>query len=153
MSASGASALFVQVQSRACAIPVSFVIETMRPLPIEKLRGIPPFVLGASMIRGAITPVVDLGALIGAESTAEVTRFVTLRVGERQVALAVDRVLGVGELADTMVRELPPMLEGIRGHFIEAISTLDEKLLMVLKAGRMIPEGAWEAFTTRDAAP
>ena len=52
--------LIVMAGARACAIPLDYVAETMRPLPIEPVAGTPGFVRGVSVIRGAPTPVVDL---------------------------------------------------------------------------------------------
>jgi purine-binding chemotaxis protein CheW len=80
--------LVVRVQTRACAVSLTHVIEIMRPLPIEAIAGMPPFVLGVSIIRGTPTPVVDLGLILGAPGSGA-ERFVTLRLGQRQVALSV----------------------------------------------------------------
>src|SRR5205809_310773 len=61
----GSRVLIVAVRSGACALPLMHVIETMRPLPIEPMACALSFVRGISIIRGAPTPVVDLGALLG----------------------------------------------------------------------------------------
>jgi purine-binding chemotaxis protein CheW len=58
--------LVVGVKGRLCAVPLTHVIEIMRPLPVEPISDVPLFVQGVSIIRGIPTPVVDLGALLGA---------------------------------------------------------------------------------------
>src|ERR1700682_2533064 len=105
-------ALIVGLQSRVYAVPLAHVIEIMRPLPIERLAGVPAFVSGVAIIRGIPTPVVDLGAILGTPNEAA-ERFVTLRVGNNQVVLSVTAVLGVRDL-DTILalQELPPLLQG-----------------------------------------
>jgi chemotaxis signal transduction protein len=50
--------LVVMVGTRACAIPLHHVAETLRPLPIQSVAGMPNFVRGVSVIRGTPTPVV-----------------------------------------------------------------------------------------------
>jgi len=87
-------ALIVGLEGCFCAVPITHVIETMRPLPVEPISGVPSFVQGISIIRGIPTPVVDLGAILGTPGERP-ERFVTLRVGDRQVALSVNAVVGV----------------------------------------------------------
>jgi purine-binding chemotaxis protein CheW len=148
-SASGRKALVVGLQTRVCALPLKHVIETMRPLPVEQIAGLPLFVRGVSIIRGIPTPVVDLGVVLGTPS-GDADRFVTLRLGDRQVALAVDAVLGVHEL-EPIVQELPPLLQGASKDIIEAISTLDKQVLMVLREGWELPDQVWQAMTAQEA--
>jgi len=146
--------LVVAVRTGMCAIPIEYVGETMRPLPIEPLSGPHHFVRGVSMIRGAPVPVVDLDALLDAGANGNgFRRFVTVRVGERRVALAVDRVVGVREIDPTQLGELPPLLRHIDPNLVEAIGTSDAQLLLVLCAARLIPDGDQASFATALAEP
>jgi purine-binding chemotaxis protein CheW len=143
--------LVVGVQGRLCAVPLTHVIEIMRPLPVEPISAVPSFVKGISIIRGIPTPVVDLGVLLGMPNGVA-GRFVTLRVGERQVALSVDSVLGVRELDVSKIGELPPLLQGASKDVIEAMGTLDEQILVVLCAGWELPDEVWQTLTAQEAA-
>jgi purine-binding chemotaxis protein CheW len=143
--------LVVGVKGRLCAVPLTHVIETMRPLPVEPVSNVPSFVQGISIIRGIPTPVVDLGALLGTPNGVA-DRFVTLRVGERQVALCVGSVLGVRELDTSKIGKLPPLLQGASKDVIEAMGMLDEQLLVVLCAGWEIPDEVWQALTAQEVA-
>jgi purine-binding chemotaxis protein CheW len=125
------------------------VLEIMRPLPIEPIRGMSSFVRGVSIIRGLPTPVVDLGAVLGAPGGGA-ERIVTLRLGERQVALSVDAVLGVRDLELSSIQELPPLLRGAAKDVVEAIGTLDEQFLMVLQAGRELPDEVWQVLAAQE---
>jgi purine-binding chemotaxis protein CheW len=140
--------LVVRVQTRVCAVPLTHVVETMRPPPVEALAGMPAFVRGVSIIRGVPTPVVDLGAVLGALGGIA-QRLVTLRLGDRQVALSVDAVLGVRDLDFSAIQELPPLLRGASTDVIEAIGTLDEQFLMVLRAGWELPDDVWQALAAQ----
>jgi purine-binding chemotaxis protein CheW len=143
--------LVVGVQGRLCALPLTRVMEIMRPLPVEPISAVPSFVQGISLIRGIPTPVVDLGVLLGMPSGVA-DRFVTLRLGDRQVALSVDSVLGVRELDASKIPELPPLLQGVSKDIIEAMGTLDEQLLVVLCAGWKLPDEVWQRLTALEVA-
>ena len=148
---SGTRVLIVQVQAGSCALPLMHVTETMRPLPIESIACALPFVRGISIIRGAPTPVVDLGVLLGTSDGAP-GRFVTLRLGGRQVALSVNAVEGIRALDALTLQRLPPLLHGVSQEIIEAIGTLDEQMLIVLRSGWQLPESVWQAVAAREVA-
>jgi len=143
--------LIVGVKGRLCAVPLTHVIEIMRPLSVELISDVPSFVQGISIIRGIPTPVVDLGALLGTPNGVA-DRFVTLRVGERQVALCVDSVVGVRELDVSKIGEFPPLLQGASKDAIEAMGTLDEQLLVVLRTGWELPDEVWQTLTSQEVA-
>ena len=82
----------------------------MRPLPAAPFPGAPPFVVGVARIRGAAVPVVDVGALLGSPEPSQATRFLSLRLDGRRVALAVESVLGLRQLTPEAQSELPPLL-------------------------------------------
>ena len=145
----GMQALIVGVQSCACAMPLMHVIEVMRPLPIGPISGAVSFVRGMSIVRGIPTPVVDLASLLGAPNGVN-GRLVTLRLGNRQVALCVSAVLGVRELDSLTIQELPPLLYGAPSDVIDAIGTLDSQILFVLRSGWRLPDEVWQALAVRD---
>src|SRR6266849_4652749 len=132
--------LAIRIGARICAVPISDVVEIMRPLPIEAWSGAPDGVRGLSVIRGTPVPVVDLGRLLGASSTCLSTRFVAIRVGERRVALAVDAVLGIREFAPALRTQMPPLLLDACAELVEAVGALDAELFTVLKACSVVPE-------------
>jgi purine-binding chemotaxis protein CheW len=137
-------ALLVRVNGTLCAFPLTEVIETMRPLPIEPLANMPSFILGVSCIRGAAVPVVRLSALFQEESCRDrSTRFVTLRAGQRCVALAVESVVGIVNLSDSAFGNLPALLQSGKTEFIRALGTLDREFLVTLNTALMVPESVW----------
>jgi purine-binding chemotaxis protein CheW len=120
------------------AFSIRDVIETMRPLPLKALAGGHATFAGLALIRGAPTPVVDGHALL--ESNGSIGRFVTLRIGARTVALAVSAVLAVREIAEERWHELPPLL---RDGIVSSLASLDDELVVVLRAARALPEAEW----------
>jgi purine-binding chemotaxis protein CheW len=146
----GASAstsfLICRCDSRLCALPLAHVIETMRPLPVETFPGMPVYLLGLSIIRGATVPVVSLSALVNAASAPQPARYVTLKAGERTVCLAVQDVVGVRQLGSTATLDIPPLLRNINADIVTAIGTLDAELVLVLQASHLLSEAAWQAM-------
>lgn len=133
--------LVVRAGTARVGLPLASALETLRPLPCAPLPHSPPWVTGASVIRGAPTPVVDLGQLLGG-APAPPTRLVTVRAGARVVALAVQEVLGIRTVA--RAAGLPPVLAG-SDERVAALSALDAQLLLVLREGCLLEACATEA--------
>jgi purine-binding chemotaxis protein CheW len=132
--------LVLRVGPTLCALPVSHVGETLRPLPIQPLPDSPAFVRGLAVVRGEPTPVIDLAELLGVAAGA-CTRFVTVAVDGRRTALAVDAVTGVRKLPARALGGLPPLLR--EAERVEAVGRLDAELLLVLRAARLVGEEEW----------
>ncbi|HEY6328675.1 MAG TPA: chemotaxis protein CheW [Blastocatellia bacterium] len=151
-------ALVIKSGARTCALPLKHVIETMRPLPVEPIDGTPSFVRGVSIIRGTPTPVVDLDSVLGTAAT-NATRFVTLCLGNgsaekqpaklRQVALSVSDVIGVRNLTDLEMPDLPPLLSTAANGAVERIGTLDSGFLVLLRASWELPDEIFRALAAR----
>ena len=133
-------ALLFRVRTRLCALPIAHILETMRPLAVERVAAAPDFVLGVSLIRGVPVPVVDAGTLIGATEPADFKRYVTLRSGESGVALAVEEVLGVREVPPASLKRLPPLLREASTEILSALGALDAELLTMLKLARTLTD-------------
>lgn len=134
--------LICRVQTRLCALPLAQVVETLRPLPVEPLAGAPAFVQGLCVIRGAPRPVVDAARLLGTQAGSGGSpdaRFVSVRAGAGQVALAVDAVLGVRRVPPESLQDLPPLLQEAGAEAVAAIGRLDAELLLVLRSSRLLP--------------
>ncbi len=140
--------LLCRVGPLVCALPLEHISETMRPLPLERIQGMPPFVDGVSIIRGVAVPVVDLARLLGSENASRRCRFVVVRVHERRVALAVDLVMGIGSVPGSAA-VLPPLLGDANAEFVAAIGALDARLLVILESGLILPASAWQVFENR----
>ena len=130
--------------ARNCAVPLGHVVESMRPLPVDAVTGVPDFVRGLAIIRGSPTPVVDSSRPWWVRQTHPSGRSSPARLGGRTVALAVGSVLGVRDL-EAALGPLPPLLQEASAAVVERIGTLDAQLLVVLRAGWLLPQTAWNA--------
>lgn len=139
------SALLFRVQSRLYALPVAHVVETMRPLPVERLANASLAIRGLALIRGVPTPVVSLASLLDEE--AHFTRFITITTGRGPIALTASAVLGVHPIVASSLRDLPPLLKDANSEAVSAIGTADAELLTVLNAARLVPDDLWSALS------
>lgn len=133
-----------------CALPIEQVLETMRPLPTSALSAMPPFMMGATIVRGAVVPVLNLAQLVGGTEKGGPTRFVTLSLGARTVALAVEHVLGVRTLNAQAVDDIPLLLQAVDTGSIAAITILDAELLLFLRSARLVPDSLWAALDNQE---
>lgn len=121
---------------RLFALPLTHVVEMMRPQPVVPVSGAPSFVLGLSIIRGAAVPVISASLLLGAPGGAA-TRFVTIQVGGRHAALAVGNVLGL-RAAAPHIAALPPLLDGVASDVLSSIAARDIEFLFFLDLARLV---------------
>jgi purine-binding chemotaxis protein CheW len=131
--------LLCRTGTHLCAIPLGHVIEILRVLPIEAVAGAPPYVLGLCIIRGTAVPVVDIGLLIG-DQTTNSERLITIRAGSRTIALATETVLGIRAIGAETFGGLPPLLRHAASETIAAIGTLDAELLFFLRTALVVPQ-------------
>ena len=133
-----------------CALPLSAIVETMRPLPIETIPGAPNYVMGIAVVRGAPLPVVEMQRLFGGEA-GPIGRLVVVRVGSRRAALAFSDVAGVRALGPDVLSRLPPLVD--RGSSaVTSLGTQDGELLLVLDAGRIVPDDIFALFEQKALA-
>lgn len=151
-SAQHGLSLLCRVKTRCCALPIDHVVEVMRALPVEPLAGSPPFVRGVAIIRGVPVPVVDAAVLLGA-GDSHPTHFVTVKVDDRRVALAVDAVLGVKGLAPESLHDVAPLLRAAGSDVVSALGVLDTELLVVLRDLRIVPDSLWAELAAAESAP
>lgn len=138
------------VSKRLFAVPREHVREVMRPLPIEAVPNVPEFLVGASLIRGLLTPIVDLRKLFCSEPAGAPGRLITAGAGAAQAfGLLVDSVLGLRSLSDTDSQSLPPLLSDAMAGPVQDIMRLDGALLTVLRAARLVPSVVWDELARR----
>lgn len=130
--------MLCRIGKQLCAVPLTHVVETMRPLPVRPMPGRPAFMAGLSLVRGAPLPVVNGATLIG-ESAGTPSRFVTLQVGSRQVVLAVQDVVGIRAMDADLLHGLPPLLAGAQDDTVTTIGALDSEFLWLLDASKLVP--------------
>lgn len=142
-SASNTGFLTLRAAGRHCAIPVAAVIEVLRPLPVEPLAGVPSFLLGLALVRGQPVPVVDLGGVLD-QQLRPASRWLHLRLEQRRLALAVEAVGRVEQLAEVDWQPLPCVFDGEATAAVTQLAERDRYLLTQLNVMRLLSEPLWQ---------
>ncbi|HTJ80351.1 MAG TPA: chemotaxis protein CheW [Polyangiaceae bacterium] len=140
LESAGEAVLMVRADSFHCAFPIGGITETCRPLPVQSVDGMPPFVCGVAVIRGVTTPVLNLAQLLAGGARRAGRRFVTGKVRERPVAFEVDEVLGVRRLTAAHLEAASPLVGGPMAGALAKTGVLDGELLAWLDAGRLVSD-------------
>lgn len=143
--------LFCRAAGVLCALPIEHVIETMRIPALEALPDAPHIIAGLAIVRGAPLPVIAVARLFGKDSERS-ERLVVTRVGQRRVGLAVDAVIGTFVLPDDTLENLPPLLRDVSREAVSDVGALDGKLMVVLRAARIVSEQVLASLET-EASP
>lgn len=144
------SSLVVRAGQIFCAIPIADVVETMRATAVAALPGTPSYIAGVSIVRGEPVPVVDLAALLApGEKACARPCFVLVRIATRTAVVCADAVSGVRRLESATLSELPPILRCADSQMVAALGRLDQALLVMLDACRIVPR---EVFAQMDAS-
>ena len=75
-----------------------------------------------------------------------------LKLGARSAALAVDAVVGVRAVDESLLAELPAILRDAENEHIAALGSLDTELLVVLEHSRLLSEAAWAALEQAESS-
>ena len=100
--------------------------------PVTRLPHSPPAVLGVLNLRGVVVPIIDLRVRFGmpaAEFTAH---------GDQEFGIVVDKVMDVVDIAPDQVRPAPAAGGTSAAEAIAGIATVDERLLILLDAERLV---------------
>ena len=107
---------------------------------VTRLPDAPDYIKGVINLRGTIVPVVDMRLkfrLERAEYTA-LTVMIVLNVADRVVGMVVDSVSDVVQLSAEQVRAVPEIGATIDRQFLTGISTLNERMLILLDIERLM---------------
>jgi purine-binding chemotaxis protein CheW len=113
-------ALLFELSRETFGLWLSSVREVARAVSPVTLPGAPANILGVIRFRGSVLPVFDLRARFGKPTRAPLLsdRLIIAKVRKRLVALAVDHVEGITDIAEAQLddgRYLPRDLAGVAG--------------------------------------
>lgn len=112
--------------------------------PVTRLPHSPPALLGVLNLRGVVVPIIDLRVRFGlpAAEFTKVTVIIVLSLrgaaGDQEFGIVVDRVMDVVDVAADQVKPTPATGYAVAAEVIEGIATVDEQMLILLQAERLI---------------
>lgn len=104
--------LRVQTGGEHYALPVKDILEVAELGELTPLPGAARVFLGLRNLRGEVLPIVDLAALLGVTAGGDPKRIVVAQSGTLRAGLAVESVVGVGDLQEP---DTPTESAGLKG--------------------------------------
>jgi len=137
----GEELIAVQVGDQQYAIDIMSVREIRGWTNSTPLPNAPSHVLGMINLRGAILPVVDLGARLGlgASRPGASSVVVVAQIGPREVGLLVDAVCDILTVTEGLLQSPPDVGEASVRQFVQAVMTTDEGIVSLLSLDHVLP--------------
>ena len=112
--------------------------------PATPLPHAPPFMRGVINLRGAVLPVVDLGARLGIGSADPTARHVIIvtRIGDQLVGLLVDAVCDILTVTDDALQPTPDIAYDLAKTFVRGLLPVDGRMISLISLDRMLPNEA-----------
>jgi purine-binding chemotaxis protein CheW len=115
--------------------------------PATPLPRAPGYMKGVINLRGAVLPIIDLGARFGLRTSEPSERHVIMvaHIGGRMVGLLVDAVSDIIQLTDEALQPTPDVASEQVKSFVKGLFALDGRLISLIELDRIIPEVEAEA--------
>lgn len=110
-------------------------------LPIVRIPNSVPYIQGIINLRGSIIPVLSLRKRFSLPEVpdTESTELLIISVGETQLAVKVDEVDSIYDLAAADIFETPAIVRGADTSYMkEVVLMKDKRLIIVLEAGELL---------------
>ena len=115
--------------------------------PATPLPRTPSFMKGVINLRGAVLPIVDLGARLGLTTSEPSARHVIMvvNVGGRTLGLLVEAVSDIINVSDDMVQPTPDVACDQVKTFVKGLFAIDGRMVSLISLDRVLPETEAEA--------
>lgn len=139
--APGAELISVRIGDQAYAIDIMAVREIRGWTAATPLPHAPPHVLGMMNLRGAILPVIDLGARLGlgaAEPNAS-SVVVVAQIGDAQMGLVVDAVSDILTVTEGLIQPAPDVGSAQAAACVAGVMTTETGIVSLLALDHIVP--------------
>ena len=115
--------------------------------PATPLPRAPGFMKGVINLRGAVLPIIDLGARFGLRTSEPSERHVIMvaHIGGRMFGLLVDAVSDIIQLTDEALQPTPDVASEQVKSFVKGLFALEGRLISLIELDRIVPEVEAEA--------
>jgi purine-binding chemotaxis protein CheW len=110
--------------------------------PATPLPQAPPFVRGVINLRGAVLPIVDLGARLGLGAAEPSARHVIIvaQVQNQVVGLLVDAVSDILTVTDEEIQPTPDVASEMVRTFVRGLLAIDGRMVSFISLDRVLPD-------------
>ncbi|WP_375249148.1 chemotaxis protein CheW [Sphingomonas sp.] len=131
-----------QLGDQVLGIDIMAIREIRAWSPATPLPNVPRHVRGVVNLRGVVLPVLDLRCRLGWGMTDPSARHVIIvvRVGEQLQGIIVDAVNDIVTVPTDQQQPLPDMGDTEAARFLEALATIDERMILILALDRLVDQ-------------
>jgi purine-binding chemotaxis protein CheW len=110
--------------------------------PATALPQAPPFVRGVINLRGAVLPIVDLGARLGLGTADPTARHVIIvaQVQNQIVGLLVDAVSDILTVTDEDIQPTPDVASDMVRNFVRGLLAIEGRMVSFISLDRVLPD-------------
>jgi len=110
--------------------------------PATALPQAPAYVRGVINLRGAVLPIVDLGARLGLGTADPTARHVIIvaQVQNQIVGLLVDAVSDILTVTDEMIQPTPDVASEMVRVFVRGLLAIDGRMVSFISLDRVLPD-------------
>jgi len=110
--------------------------------PATALPQAPPFVRGVINLRGAVLPIVDLGARLGLGAADPTARHVIIvaQVQNQIVGLLVDAVSDILTVTDEQIQPTPDVASEMVRMFVRGLLAIEGRMVSFISLDRVLPD-------------
>ena len=110
--------------------------------PATALPQAPAFVRGVINLRGAVLPIVDLGARLGLGAADPTARHVIIvaQVQNQVVGLLVDAVSDILTVTDDMIQPTPDVASDMVRTFVRGLLAIEGRMVSFISLDRVLPD-------------
>ena len=110
--------------------------------PATALPQAPPFVRGVINLRGAVLPIVDLGARLGLGAADPTARHVIIvaQVQNQIVGLLVDAVSDILTVTDEDIQPTPDVASEMVRNFVRGLLAIEGRMVSFISLDRVLPD-------------
>ncbi len=110
--------------------------------PATALPQAPHFVRGVINLRGAVLPIVDLGARLGLGAADPTARHVIIvaQVQNQVVGLLVDAVSDILTVTDDMIQPTPDVASEMVRTFVRGLLAIEGRMVSFISLDRVLPD-------------
>lgn len=143
----GRELISFRIGSQEFCVDIMDVREIRGWTPATALPQAPAFVRGVINLRGAVLPIVDLGARLGLGAADPTARHVIIvaQVEKQIVGLLVDAVSDILTVSDDMIQPTPDVASEMVRNFVRGLLAIDGRMVSFISLDRVLPDSELEA--------
>lgn len=136
-----------RIGEQAFCVDIMAVREIRGWTPATAVPRTASYMKGVINLRGAVLPIIDLGARLGLKTTEPTARHVIMvvAVGERTIGLLVDAVSDIIEMTDDAIQPTPDIGSDRARGFVKGILAIDGRMVSLIDLNWILPEPESEA--------